>query len=62
MAMFMAINFLGVRKLAAANSAATWWKVAVPLLVIIVLAFANFDTGNLHAADGFAPGGLKAIL
>jgi amino acid transporter len=62
MAMFTAINFLGVRKLAAANSAATWWKVAVPLLVIIVLAFANFDTGNLHAANGFAPGGLKAVL
>jgi amino acid transporter len=62
MALFTAINFLGVRQLAAANSAATWWKIAVPLLVIIVLAFANFDTGNLHAADGFAPGGLKAIL
>jgi amino acid transporter len=62
MALFTAINFLGVRQLAAANSAATWWKVAVPLLVIIVLAFANFDTGNLHAADGFAPGGLKAVL
>jgi amino acid transporter len=62
MAMFTAINFLGVRHLAAANSAATWWKVAVPLLVIITLSFANFDTGNLHAADGFAPGGLKAVL
>ena len=62
MALFTAINFLGVRHLAAANSAATWWKIAVPLLVIIVLSFANFDTGNLHAADGFAPGGLKAVL
>ena len=27
-----------------------------------MLAFANFDTGNLHAANGFAPGGLKAVL
>jgi amino acid transporter len=62
MALFTAINFLGVKHLAAANSAATWWKVAVPLLVIIVLSFENFDTGNLHAADGFAPGGLKAVL
>ena len=62
MALFTAINFLGVKQLAAANSAATWWKIAVPLLVIIVLSFANFDTGNLHAANGFAPGGLKAIL
>jgi amino acid transporter len=62
MAIFTAINFLGVRLLAATNSAATWWKVAIPLLVILVLAFNNFDTGNLHAADGFAPGGLKAVL
>jgi amino acid transporter len=62
MAVFVAINFLGVRKLAATNSAATWWKIAVPLLTILVLAIVNFDTGNLHAADGFNPGGLKAIL
>jgi amino acid transporter len=62
MALMTAINFLGVRKLAATNSAATWWKVAVPLLTIFVLAIANFDPGNLHAANGFNPGGLHAIL
>jgi amino acid transporter len=62
MAVFVAINFLGVRLLATTNSAMTWWKVAVPLLVILVLSFNNFDTGNLHAADGFAPGGLKGVL
>ena len=62
MAIFTAINFLGVRKLATANSAMTWWKVAIPMLTIIVLSIANFDTGNLTAANGFNPGGLKAIL
>ena len=62
MALMTAINFLGVRKLAATNSAATWWKVAVPLLTILVLAIANFDTGNLHAANGFNPGGPQGIL
>ncbi len=62
MAVFVAINFLGVRLLATTNSAMTWWKVAIPLLVILVLAFNNFDTGNLHAADGFAPRGLKGVL
>ena len=62
MAIFVAINFLGVRLLATTNSAMTWWKVAIPLLVIIVLSFNNFDTGNLHAADGFAPSGLKGVL
>jgi amino acid transporter len=62
MAIMVAINFLGVRKLATANSAATWWKVAVPLLTIFTLALVNADLDNLTAADGFNPGGLKAIL
>src|SRR5690349_22631625 len=46
MAMLTSVNFLGIKKLAAANSAATWWKIAVPLLVILVLALTNFNTGN----------------
>jgi amino acid transporter len=62
MAIMVAINFLGVKKLAQANSAATWWKIAIPLLTILVLAFTNFDAGNLHAANGFMPGGLKSIF
>ena len=62
MAIMVAINFLGVRKLATANSAATWWKIAIPLLTILVLAITNFDTSNLHAANGFNPEGLKGIF
>ncbi|MBB6626652.1 APC family permease [Nocardioides sp. KIGAM211] len=62
MAVLTAINFLGVKKLAATNSAATWWKIAIPLLTILVLALANFDTSNLTAANGFNPEGLKGIF
>ncbi|GAA1921916.1 APC family permease [Nocardioides hwasunensis] len=62
MALLTAINFLGVRRLAATNSAATWWKIAIPLLTILVLAIVNFHPGNLTAADGFAPAGLKGIF
>jgi amino acid transporter len=62
MAVLTAINFLGVKRLAATNSAATWWKIAIPLLTILVLAIANFDTGNLTAANGFSPEGLKGIF
>ncbi|MDQ6641308.1 MAG: APC family permease, partial [Actinomycetota bacterium] len=62
MGMMTAINFLGVKKLAATNSAATWWKVAIPLLTIFVLAFANFRPENFHAANGFSPDGMKGIL
>src|SRR3954454_6620935 len=62
MAVFTAVNYLGVRQLATANSAVTWWKIAIPLLTILVLAITNFDTGNLHAANGFAPEGMKGVF
>jgi amino acid transporter len=62
MAIFTAINFLSVRRLAHTNSAATWWKVGVPLLTIVVLAIVSFHPGNLTAADGFAPDGAGGVL
>jgi amino acid transporter len=62
MALLTAVNFLGIKKLAAANSAATWWKIAVPLLVILVLALTNFNTGNFTAAEGFSANGFHGIL
>jgi amino acid transporter len=62
MAIFTAVNFLSVRKLAHTNSAATWWKVGVPLLTIVVLAIVSFHPGNLTAADGFAPDGAGGVL
>jgi amino acid transporter len=62
MALLTSINFLGVKHLAATNSAATWWKVGIPLLTIFVLAVANFHSSNFTAADGFNPYGAKGIL
>jgi amino acid transporter len=62
MALFTAINFLGVRKLANTNSAATWWKMGVPILTIVVLAATHFHTSNFTAANGFNPYGAKGVL
>jgi amino acid transporter len=62
MAIFTSINFLGIRKLAHTNSAATWWKVGIPLLTIFVLGIVNFHGSNFHAADGFSPFGAKGVL
>ena len=62
MAIFTAINFLSVRRLANTNSAATWWKVGIPLLTILVLAIGGFHTGNFSAADGFGPAGATGVL
>ncbi|MFE1832952.1 APC family permease [Streptomyces sviceus] len=61
MAVFVVVNFLGVRALAHTNSAATWWKIAVPLAAIFIIAIGNFHPGNFHA-EGFAPFGAKGVL
>ncbi|MEU0212292.1 APC family permease [Streptomyces canus] len=61
MAVFVAVNFLGVRVLAFTNSAATWWKIAVPLVAIFLIAVGNFHPGNF-TSEGFAPFGAKGVL
>jgi amino acid transporter len=62
MALLTGINFFGIRLLSLTNSVATWWKIAVPLLVILVLSLSNFHASNFTAADGFSPDGLHGIL
>jgi amino acid transporter len=61
MAVFVLVNFLGVRILAHTNSAATWWKIAVPLATIFIIAVGNFHPHNF-TAHGFAPFGAKGVL
>src|SRR5580700_1108166 len=39
MAVFTAINFLAMRLFNKVNSGITWWKVAIPILTIIILLF-----------------------
>ncbi|MER5794828.1 APC family permease [Streptomyces sp. NPDC001980] len=61
MALFVGVNFFGVRVLAHTNSAATWWKIAVPLAAIFIIAIGNFHPANFHS-EGFAPFGAKGVL
>jgi len=62
MAVFVSINFLGIRMLARVNTIATWWKVGAPLLAILVLSISNFHGGNFTAGGGFMPFGFKSVL
>ncbi|GAB3928301.1 amino acid permease [Microlunatus endophyticus] len=64
MGVFTGINFLSVRALARTNSALTWWKVAVPLFTILILAIFAFHGSNFASAGGrtFFNGGVKGIL
>src|SRR5579864_5106796 len=62
MAVFVAVNFLAMRLFARVNNVITWWKVAVPVLAIIVL-LTHWHTGNFTAGGtGFMPGGIKALF
>src|SRR5215471_19404946 len=62
MAIFVAVNFLAMRIFTRVNSAITWWKVAIPVLTIIILLFkmhpGNFSVGN----EGFMPGGIHGLF
>jgi amino acid transporter len=61
MAFMVAVNFLAMRLFSRVNSAITWWKVAIPILAIIVLLF-KFKGGNFTAGGSFMPGGIKALF
>ncbi len=57
---FTALNFLAMRLFSKVNAGITWWKVAIPVLTIIVMAF-KFHGGNF-TNHGFNPYGWKALF
>src|SRR5215831_1379406 len=59
LALFTGLNFFAMRLFSKVNAGITWWKVAVPVLAIIVLAF-KFHPSNLTAGGGFFPHGVGA--
>ena len=62
MAIFTLFNFLAVRLFARVNSAITWWKVAIPVLTIIIFFF-KFHPGNFTAGPGgFMPFSIKTVF
>jgi amino acid transporter len=64
MFVFTAINLIGVRWLARVNNALTWWKVAIPVITIIVLLVSSFHGSNFTHGGGFFVHGaaFKAIV
>ncbi len=61
MVIFTALNFLAMRTFSKVNAGITWWKVAIPVLTIIVLLF-KFHGGNFTSHGGFNPYGWKALF
>jgi amino acid transporter len=57
MAVFTGINFLAMRLFNLVNSGITWWKVAIPVITIIILLF-KMHPSNFSAGGGFIPHGV----
>src|ERR1700749_4012474 len=63
--LFVIINIVGIRYFARINNAITSWKVAIPVVTILVLLITHFHGSNFGSAGGgFFPkhGAIKAIL
>jgi len=56
MVIFTAVNFLAMRLFARVNNVITYWKVAIPVLAIIVLLF-KFHGHNFSLNGGLNPSG-----
>jgi amino acid transporter len=63
MVLIVVVNAIGVRALAATNTALTWVKIALPLLISGLFLADTFHGANFtQATGGFAPDGLRGIL
>ncbi len=61
MAVFVVINYFGVRWFARVNNALVWWKIGMIVLVIVAFVAAAFHGGN-YTSHGFAPNGVHGIF
>lgn len=55
LAAVVAVNFLAVRWVLAINSAATWWKLVIPVATIVVLMAYSFHPANMVAHTAGVP-------
>ncbi|HEX8934960.1 MAG TPA: APC family permease [Pseudonocardiaceae bacterium] len=62
MLVFTVINILGVRWLAESNRVTVLWKVAVPVVTVVVLIVVSFQISNFTAGGGFAPYGAHGVF
>lgn len=59
---FAGINLLGIRWLASINKYVMYWKIAVPVLTVIVFLIVAHNFSNFGAGGGFFAKGYPAIL
>ncbi|MGH3424109.1 MAG: APC family permease [Nocardioidaceae bacterium] len=64
MAVFVLINYFGVRWFARVNTTVVWWKLFIIILVIVIFLVVGFHGAhfNLPSAGGFAPYGSHGVF
>jgi amino acid transporter len=66
MALFVLVNYFGVRWFARINNVLVWWKLAMIVLVIVAVTVSAFHASNFSLdttdGNGFAPYGLKSAF
>lgn len=60
--LFTILNAFGVALFARINTAMTWFKLVVPLIVVVVLLYTQFEATNFTQHGGFAPYGVAGIF
>jgi len=61
MALFVVVNYYGVRWFARINNVLVWWKLFIILLVIAAFFVTAFHGENFHS-HGFAPAGVHGVF
>ena len=61
MAVFVFINYVGVRWFAKVNNVLVWWKLAIITLVVLAFIFTRFHGANFTSQE-FMPYGWRGIL
>lgn len=62
LALFTAVNLLGVKYFAGANTPITFWKLLIPVVAAILLIVYGFRWENFTEFDGFAPYGATGVM
>jgi amino acid transporter len=62
MLLFTVINLMGAKILSDSNTVMVIWKLAVPVLTVIVIMSLTFHASNFTAGGGFAPYGAHGVF
>lgn len=62
MVLFTIINLAGAKLLSDSNGVVVLWKLAVPVLTVVVLIFLSFHFSNFTAGGGFLPFGGHGVF